>query len=124
MTVSNKIRWLAGATGCLTAVTGCLDAGLGFAVVPGFLVAGAALAGRFPRNGRVLIWFGAVVLTLCVLPVGAGILLLSLRGGTDPRVRAAAVVSVLLVVWCDVALVTDAVKTRRIGHAREDRSDT
>jgi hypothetical protein len=122
VTVSNKMRWLAGATGCLTAVTGSLDAGLGFAVVPGFLIVGAAVAGRFPRIGRDLIWFGAVVLSLCVLPIGVGILLLSLRGGSDLWVTSSSAASVLLVVWCDVTLVMEAVKTRRTRHAGETSS--
>lgn len=76
------------------------------------MIVGAAVAGRFPRHGRDLIWFGAVVLSLCALPIGVGRLLLSLRGGTDPRVTAGAAAPVLLVVLGAVGVVMEAVKMR------------
>jgi hypothetical protein len=120
VSVSNQIRWLAGVTGCLTAVAGLPVLSLLSVVVSGFSIVGAAVAGRFPRHGRDLIWFGAVAQSLYVLPFG-GMLLLSLRPGTDPRVTAVAAAAVLLVVLCDGALVTEAFKTRRAGR-REKRN--
>jgi hypothetical protein len=115
--VSGQTRWLAGVTGCVSVVTFAMVQGLG--LVSGFLIVGALVAGRFSRIGRDLIWFGAGVVTLSELPIGIGILRLSLRGGTDPRVIASMAASVLLIVWCDVALVRDAIKARRASRARE-----
>jgi hypothetical protein len=113
--VSNRMRWLAGVTGCLTVVTFAMVQGLG--LLSGFLILGALVAGRFRRNGRDLIWFGACVVSLSELPIGVGMLRLSLRGGTDPRITASVAASVLLIVWSDLALVTGAFKTRRARRA-------
>jgi hypothetical protein len=115
VSVSNQIRWLAGVTGCVTAATFTFDYDLGLLSV--FLVVGALVAGRFPRSGRDLIWFGAVVVSLSELPIAAFMLLIAARGGADPRVTAGASVSVLLMVWCDAALVTDAFRKRRARPA-------
>jgi hypothetical protein len=112
--VSSQIRWLAGATGCLTAATFTFDYGLGLLSI--FLIVGALVAGRFPRNGRDLIWFGAVLVSLAELPFAISILLISTHGGRDPRVTVGAAVSVLLIVWCDAALVTRVLKARRARH--------
>jgi hypothetical protein len=117
VSVSNQMRWLAGAAGCLTAAIFTFDYGLGLLSV--FLIVGALVAGRFQRNGRDLIWFGAGVVSLSELPIGVGILWLSLRGGTDPRVTVSVAVSVLLIVWCDAALVTVAFKKRRARRTGE-----
>ena len=113
MTVSSKVRWLVGATGCLTAITGSVVLGSGFVVVPGFLIVGSLLAGRFPRIGRDLIWFGVLVLSLITLPVGILILLKHHFGdGTDPRLVAGAWSSIVLVVLCDTALVMEVFKMK------------
>jgi hypothetical protein len=117
ISVSKQIRWLAGVTGCLTAATFIFDYGLG--LVSAFLILGAVLAERFPRSGRDLIRFGAVVVSISELPLSVSMLLLATRGGTDPRVTAGAAFSVLLIVWCDAALVATAFKTRRAGGVRE-----
>jgi hypothetical protein len=114
VSVSNRMRWLAGVAACVTGVFFSLDQGLG--LLSGFLIAGALLAGRFPRHGRDLIWFGAVVVSLTELPMAVWMLLLSTRGGTDPRVTTGAAASVLFMVWCDAALVMEAFKTSRARH--------
>jgi len=114
ISVSNQMRWLAGVTGCFTAVGFAMVQGLG--LLSGFLIAGALVAGRFPSNGRDLIWFGAGIVSLTELPIGAAMLRNSLRGGTDPRVTAVVAASVFLIISCDAALVTAAFKTRRAGR--------
>jgi hypothetical protein len=114
ISVSSSMRWLAGTAGCLTAATFIFDYGLGLLSV--FLIVGALVAGRFPRKGRDLIWFGAVVASLSELPIAISMLLISARGGTDPRVTVGAAASVLLIVWCDAALVMQAFKTSRARH--------
>ena len=110
---SKNIRWLTGATGCLTAVTVSFAAGLGFAIVPFCLILGAALAGRSPRNGRNLIWFGAGLLSLSGLPLGVWFLVIAFQRGTALSVIVGAAASVLLIVLCDVAIVMEAIKMRR-----------
>jgi hypothetical protein len=121
--MSSETRWIAAITGCVTAITGLPIVSLMSVVVSGLLIAGAILAGRFPRHGRDLIWFGAGVTSLWAIPAGLGILSLSLNGGRDPRVVAAAALTVLLVVWCDAVLVTEAIgmrRTLRAGRAAND----
>lgn len=113
ISISNNTRWIAAATGCVTAVTGIPVLSWLSALASGFLIIGALLAGRHPRYARGLVWFGAGVTTFWVIPVGVGILGLSFRGGTDQRVIVAAAASVLLVVLCDATLVKEALDARR-----------
>jgi len=40
------------------------------------------------------------------------------QGGTDPRVTAAVVTSLVLVFWCDAALAADVVRQRRLAKGR------
>lgn len=117
--ISKQTRWLVGITGCLTAVSFAMAQGLG--LLSGFLIVGALLAGRFPRSGRNLIWFGAGIVSLTELPFGVTLLLLSTHGGQDPRVTAAAAASVLLILWCDGALVTSAFEAGRARHAEKPK---
>ena len=121
--MANKIRWLAGTTGCLTAVPiTILWSSPVFAIFPIFLILGAALAGRFPRRGRDLIWFGAGLLSLSGLPLGVWFLVLAYyHAGRDPRVTVVAAASVLLIVWCDVAVVMEAIKLRGARIAGKSR---
>jgi hypothetical protein len=63
-------------------------------------------------------WFGAGVVSLSELPIGVSLLLLSTHGGRDPRVTAGAAASVLLIVWCDGALVAEAFKAKRTRRLR------
>jgi len=91
-------------------------------IVSGFMIMGAVVGRRFPQHARDLIRAGAIFVTLWVIPVSVGILELSLNGGSDPRVVAAAAVSLLLVVWCDIALVVEAVRLRRIGNPGQGMS--
>ena len=121
VSVSNQMRWLAGITGCLTGATFAMVQGLGLLSI--FLIAGALVAGRFRRNGRDLIWFGAGIVSLSELPIGVAMLRLSLRGGTDPRVTASMAASVFLIVSCDAALVVAVLKmkhARRAGKAHPE----
>jgi hypothetical protein len=118
--VPSKIRWLAGTTGCVTGAIWFFDFGIGFLSI--FLIVGAILAGRFPRIGRVVIWFGAVIASLSVLPLSVWILRLDLgtglgRGGGDWRVTTGCVATILLVGWCDTALVVQAVRMRQTHGA-------
>jgi hypothetical protein len=123
MTALNKIRWLAVATGCLTVVMTILDGLSLLAVVPILLILGAALAGNSPREGRYLMWIGSAALSAYALPIGIGILLVSLRGGTDLILIVTILVMVLMVLWCDLVLVIDGFKTMRTRNkTKNERS--
>jgi hypothetical protein len=111
--VSNKTRWIAALTGCLTAITGLPVLGYLSVLASTLLIVGAVLVARFQRHGRDLIWFGAGATTLWAIPAGLGIRRLSLSGGSDPRVVEAAIATVLLVVVCDIALITDGLRASR-----------
>ena len=110
--VSRKIRWLAVATGFLTAIAGSLGFGILFSIIPSFMVVGAILQPRFPRLGRGLMLAGALWLSAWVFPYG-GSVLLSYKVIGRPDVIGFAFGSVVLVAFCDVALVIEEVRIRR-----------
>ena len=107
--ISNKARWLAITTGVVTAVTGLPVLSFLPALLSVSLILGALLAGRSSRYGRDLLWFGAGITSIWVIPIG----LLMLHGAftrsaTDPKVTVAAAVSILLVILCDATLIREA----------------
>jgi hypothetical protein len=110
--VCRKVRWLAAATGCFTAVTGALGYGALFPIIPSFIVVGAVIQPRFPQLGRGLMLAGALLLTVFVLPYGVAILF-SHGIIHDLDVAGLTLGSVLLVTFCDVAIVIEEVRIRR-----------
>jgi hypothetical protein len=92
--------------------------GPGFAIYSGILVLGAAAQPRFPRSGRVLTYIGALILSVVILPYGAGIVLTVVRelhrhheyNYSFLGLITLWVLSVVFVTWCDVALVIEAIK--------------
>jgi hypothetical protein len=113
--VSSKTRLLAISAGCFSALAGTLSLGPVFLLVPRFLILGAIVQPRSPRLGRWLMWVGAFCLSLAVIPTGLGVLGDSMRAfhSHAPEFMAApfalSLLSVVLVVWCDAALIVDAV---------------
>jgi hypothetical protein len=91
------------------------------------LVLGIIAESGSARRGRWLMWVGAAYLTLTLLQMEILILpefvaqLRSYRrlGGLGPIVFPLSIVSVFLIVWCDLALLIDAAKTRRSSTASE-----
>jgi hypothetical protein len=70
--VSNKTRWLAAFTGCLTSVAGiALGLSLGFAFLASILIIGAVIQPKFRRAGRGLICAGALLLSFVVFDIGS-----------------------------------------------------
>ena len=57
--LSKNMRWLVGATGLVTGAIFMMDYGVGLLGI--FLIVGALTAGSFPRVGKALTWFGAIV---------------------------------------------------------------
>jgi hypothetical protein len=120
--VHRGTRWLAIAAGCLSGVAGALQYGPFSLIIPSVLVLGAIIQPWSFRPGKWLMWLGAFFLTLYVgflfapqivdITVNSGLRSLdSLRIWILFSLTAA---SVLLVVWCDIAL---AVEGRRSRHA-------
>ncbi len=105
------VRIVAMLAGCFSATWGMLVFGWPFAAVSSLLIVGAIIQPRSPIPGKWLMWVGAFVLTLVVLPIG----LQTIFGGTKalgfPRDRfmilnlSLCLISVLLVVCCDGMLV-------------------
>jgi hypothetical protein len=116
--VPSKVRLLSVATGCFTAIAGSLLMGPLFSIWPVILILGAIIQPHRRHLGRGLMLSGALFLsawaTLFVVGVLDGIR--QLRQYHDLNflaVLSSMLVSVLLVSWCDVALVISEIKMRR-----------
>ncbi len=80
------------------------------------LIVGAAILGRWPRTGRWLMWIGASVLSVCLLP--AYVLLLPEMHFTYVEllillIDIGWIGTLILLPLCDVMLVIDAFKRRQ-----------
>jgi hypothetical protein len=106
--VPGRTRGLAIVTGCVFGLTGSLLSGPLFFLVPSVLILGALLQPSSPRPGRWLMWLGAFFLTLYmagwVLILRPSSLIDSGLGQVFPF---GIVLSLVLVGWCDVALIID-----------------
>jgi hypothetical protein len=109
--ISDRTRWFAVITGFVTACAGVFAGGL-FLVMPIPLILGAVIQPRFPRAGRGLICAGALWLTFWVFDIGF-FMALENRSNDHLAVVAFSLVSVLLVVLCDLAIVMEEVRIRR-----------
>ncbi|HVO82532.1 MAG TPA: hypothetical protein VMT28_17515 [Terriglobales bacterium] len=120
-----KIRWLAAASGCLSAVAGSTGLGLGFAIVASPLIVGAIVQPRFRRLGRALVAAGALYLSFWVFFYGVWLLfdvIRNLRRYHDcVRLGIASLwlASIFLIGWCDVALVIEAVERKRVRRTQK-----
>jgi hypothetical protein len=92
------LRWLAGITGCVTGIIWVFDFGLGILSLPLFLGAIGGAPG--------IVWFGAVLVNLSILPLSLWFLL---SDGSDPWFSAASGASALLIIVCDFALLFEAI---------------
>ena len=107
------LRWLAACTG-LVAFSGAALTSL-YLPFPVVLIVGAAILSKWPRTGRWLMWIGASVLSVCLLPAYvlllremhfayADLLILLIDIGW--------IGTLILLPLCDVMLVIDAFKRR------------
>jgi hypothetical protein len=108
-----KIRLLSIATGCFIAIAGSLIVGLLFSIPPIILVLGAIAQPYLRVAGKWLIGVGAVLLSLEVMVlmvvIPEGIRLLRLYHDRNfLGTLTFSIASVLLVTWCDVALIIEA----------------
>jgi hypothetical protein len=108
--VSVKLRWLAILSGCVSAVFGVMAFGAPF------LILGATIQPRARTSGRWLMWWGALLLSLIVIPFGTGVVLESVthlgRDNFSFTLFPLFVVSTALVCWCDIALVMEGIRMR------------
>jgi hypothetical protein len=111
-----KVRWLAGITGCVTALA-CLWIGIPFMPMPALLILGCILAGRWPNSGKWLMWVGALLLSVFVMPFCVAILRFpevpvnhSDLGGI--LLISLVVASVILIPLCDVTFFVVGFKNR------------
>jgi hypothetical protein len=111
--VSSYVRWLAVATGCFAAAAGSFGFGLGFALMPSILIVGAIIQPRFPRAGRGLICAGALWLSFWVFDVGV-LMMLEHRPTDRPGVVSLILCAVVLVALCDLAILMEEIKIRKL----------
>ncbi len=127
--VHGGTRWLAIATGCLSGVAGALQYGLFSLIIPSVLVLGAIIQPWSFRPGKWLMWLGAFFLTLYVglffapqlvdITVTSGLRSLDSLGIWILFSLTAA--SVLLVIWCDIALAVEGRRSRHVVGTVEQR---
>lgn len=123
MVIAERSRWLALANGTFHAIVGLPIVGvLSFPLCLPIII-GALISKRSAVWCKCLLWFGAGVISLVALPVDVGILFLVPRGGTDPRVTATVVTSLVLVFWCDAALAAGIVRQRHRPRAERQAPD-
>lgn len=117
--VTVKIRRLAVVAGSSCAVFGVASFGYLFPILGAFVVIGAIVQPRALTTGRWLMWLGALLLTLISVPYGSKTVLEdakmlgSIHDSSLIVMFSLAVVSVVSVLCCDVALVVEGVKSRR-----------
>ncbi|MGZ7090482.1 MAG: hypothetical protein ACXVKH_13525 [Candidatus Angelobacter sp.] len=108
------LRWLAACTG-LVAVSGGAMTSL-YLPFPIMLIVGAAILGKWPRTGRWLIWIGASVLSVCLLPayvVLLGEMHFAYVDFLIFLIDIGWIGTLILLPLCDVILVIDAFKRRQ-----------
>jgi len=108
--ISAKIRWLAIAAGCFSVIFGAAAFG------SLFLILGTIVQPRASTSGRWLMWIGTILLTTTVISFGPGVILEQvtlLRQGGKIGVFIIFVIATVLVLWCDVVMLKDAL---RVSH--------
>jgi hypothetical protein len=114
---SHKTRWVALATGSFHAIAFVPFLSVLSPAVCSILVIGALIAKRSPESGKSLMWFAAGIISLFAVPIDLRLLFLSANGGTDPTVVVVALISIMLVFWCDGALAARAFKETRASKS-------
>jgi hypothetical protein len=114
-----NLRWLALAAACSSGLAGSLLFGPLFLMFPSIQILGAVVEAYSARFGQVLLWIGGCILTfyaatfLAPQALGA-ISVLHVRNDlTHIALFLLLVVSLALIVWCDLALVVFAIRSRR-----------
>jgi hypothetical protein len=116
--MSVRLRALVLTAGCVSGIAGVVAYGLYFGMVPAVLVLGAVVQPYSPRPGRLLIAMGALLVTLYV-GIFVAPVVVSMMIHRTPYEDASRLLllglyacSVVLVGWCDAALVVNARRIR------------
>jgi len=116
--LSRKIRWLAIVTGSMTGMA--LLSFLWLSLSGMILIVGGVVQPRLPRTGRWLLSVGAPLLSIWLIPFGGGLWWETMKGLNPPPsdvlhliLLLAWLVSPVLLIWLNAALVLEAVKERR-----------
>lgn len=114
-----KIRLLAIAAGIFSGIAGFLLFGLILLIVPSVLILGAAIQPYWTYIGRPLMWLGAFLLTFYAsvfLAPQAFVGILELPAPPDlfqAIILVLLLVSLVLVIWCDAALIIEGIRWGR-----------
>src|ERR1700674_946767 len=73
--IASKTHWSVLGVGSFAAITGSFRFSYAYVLLPGFMIMGAIIQGRFPRLGRVLICAGAIALSYWVFVVNVFLLI-------------------------------------------------
>jgi hypothetical protein len=115
--IEARLRWIAAGTGLVTM------SGLAITVLylpfPILLIVGAAIAGKWLRTGRWLMWIGASVISVCVLPFYVLELPVLMRSFFVPDVPIMLINigwmgTMILLPLCDVMLILDGFRGRKM----------
>jgi len=115
--VPTKLRWLAVAAGCSSIVFGPL------ALISPPLIVGAVIQPRARTSGKWLMWFGSILLSLVVVPIGTGSMYGVVKHPSNfPNgiFSLLMVLSFILVCWLDVAIVIDGLRSKTGRWVRGD----
>jgi hypothetical protein len=116
--MSGKLRLLAILAGCFSAIFGAPA----FGAI--FLILGAAIQPRAQAPGKWLMWLGALLLSTTVLGFGPGVVFEGIRAQlqSHDNIKQAVddwlflstfLAATVLVLWCDVALMWDALRAKQ-----------
>jgi hypothetical protein len=97
---------------------GIASFGWPFLILGTFLILGAILQPHAPTSGKWLVWVGALLLSLVVIPFGSATvfqevkLLRLYHDGMMVAILSLSAMSTFLLLWCDVALLIEGLKVR------------
>ena len=123
----SKIRWLAIVAACIAGIAGFFSVGPLLSLIASIQILGAIVQPHSPRLGRWLLWVGTSFLSLYVFVLVApqvieGIRMVRLYGDRSSyEVFSISLVSVVLIIWCDTALLIDAWRLRCAPRAAKSR---
>jgi hypothetical protein len=125
--LSARVRWVAIAAGCVGGIFG-MGLTLLFPIFSVPLILGAIVHPSTPRPGKWLMWVGALVLSCTGLYFSWGVMLDDLRNGLrypdfmTVGIFYLSIATVIIVSWCDLELVVEAIRRTRTPGMTEQRS--
>jgi len=90
-----------------------MGVGVGLAILAIFMIVGVLIQLNFPRTGRALICFGALLLTFFVFDIGFFMITERRAGSGIMPADVYVLLSIILAAACDVAIVFEELRIRR-----------